>query len=301
MSAPGSKPFPIPVVPFGPGSQAEDDALDYLDMPKGMHTYRAPVLPQPEEIAHLGGAQLALRRVATALQQALQGTQPMPVDLMGLGEAERQLINQVLGEGEVSAKVDGEPGITVQESVFAGVWRVIGTHQGRLTSDRIEVGRIPACLLDAARADAPLPARGQRLALAPDPAAPLPEGVMNAPSVLAEIEDHARGWRVAKPAHVLNFSLLPLSPADVGLIGERLGEGRVVILSRGYGNCRIADTRVPACWRVTYYNSQDAVILDTVEITDVPEAACAAAEDLQDSHERLLEVLEWIEPPTMQP
>ena len=31
----------------------------------------------------------------------------------------------------------------------------------------------------------------------------------------------------------------------------------VLILSRGYGNCRITDCRVPNTWRVVYYNSQD--------------------------------------------
>ena len=30
-----TKPFPIPVVPFGPGSQAEDETLDYITMPSG--------------------------------------------------------------------------------------------------------------------------------------------------------------------------------------------------------------------------------------------------------------------------
>jgi hydrogenase-1 operon protein HyaF len=47
---------------------------------------------------------------------------------------------------------------------------------------------------------------------------------------------------------------------------------------------------------VVYYNSQDAVILNSVEVTDMPEVACAAPEDLQDSAERLVEVLQMGEP-----
>lgn len=47
-------------------------------------------------------------------------------------------------------------------------------------------------------------------------------------------------------------------------------------------------------WWVQYFNSQDALILNTLEIVDVPEVACAAAEDLEDSAEWLTEVLEWI-------
>ena len=37
------------------------------------------------------------------------------------------------------------------------------------------------------------------------------------------------------------------------------------------------------------------VILNTVEVTDLPDVAQAAQEDLDDSHERLREVLEWVE------
>ena len=46
--------------------------------------------------------------------------------------------------------------------------------------------------------------------------------------------------------------------------------------------------------RVVYYNSQDAVILNSVEVIDMPEVACAAPEDLQDSMDRLTEVLQWV-------
>ena len=32
------KDFPIPVVAIGPGSQLEDEVLDYMPMPQGMET-----------------------------------------------------------------------------------------------------------------------------------------------------------------------------------------------------------------------------------------------------------------------
>ena len=94
---------------------------------------------------------------------------------------------------------------------------------------------------------------------------------------------------------MVNLSLLPLSPQDIGFLDHQLGTGRVLMLSRGYGNCRITNCRVPHTWRVVYYNSQDAVILNTVEVVGVPEVACAAPEDLADSLERLREVVQWVE------
>ena len=86
-----------------------------------------------------------------------------------------------------------------------------------------------------------------------------------------------------------------MSNEDIGFMDHHLGTGRVLILSRGYGNCRITNTRVPNTWRVVYYNSQDVVILNTVEVTALPEVAMAAKEDLEDSFERLTEVLAWVE------
>jgi hydrogenase-1 operon protein HyaF len=95
--------------------------------------------------------------------------------------------------------------------------------------------------------------------------------------------------------HVVNLSLLPLTVDDIGYMDLRLGTGRVLILSRGYGNCRITNCCVPHTWRVVYYNSQDTVILNAVEVTDMPDVACAAQEDLLDSLERLQEVIEWVD------
>ena len=68
----------------------------------------------------------------------------------------------------------------------------------------------------------------------------------------------------------------------------------MTILSRGYGNCRITNARALNTWRVVYYNSQDTVILNSVEVCAIPEVACAAREDLEDSAERLAEVLQWV-------
>ena len=71
-----------------------------------------------------------------------------------------------------------------------------------------------------------------------------------------------------------------------------LGQGAVTILSRGYGNCRITATGLAHVWRVQFFNSMDTLILDTFEVTDMPEVALAAPEDLVDSGERITEVLE---------
>lgn len=281
-------PFPIPVVSIGPGSQIEEVELDYMTMPQGMQTYTTPILPELEEMANLKEAHRVLRDILAALEVTAGGGQAEPIDLGVLDANNLRLINQVLGEGEVSARVEGESSIRIQEAIFAGVWRTVISKGGRVVADQIDIGPVPQVLISAAR-------NGARDVLAIEVPSHLPPQVMNAPSIIAELNEQILTWRTGMPAHVVNLTLLPLSPEDVSFLEERLVGGSVLILSRGYGNCRIISTLVPNCWRVTYYNSSDTIILNTVEIINIPEVACAAREDLQDSCMRLTEVLKWVE------
>ena len=281
---------PIPVVALGPGTQTEDESLDYLPMPKDMDTYRAPMLPEPEEIAGRLAARDALCQVLALLDQAADGAAGGQVSLWGLPPEDLLLINQVMGEGEASAIVRDERSpveVRIQESVFAGVWRLMTFKEDALIDDLIEVGPVPVLLRDVAVEDAERvykPWNG-----------PLPPNVQNAPLLVEEIRDQVARWQPGQTSHVVNLTLLPVTPEDIGYLDHQLGTGRVLLLSRGYGNCRISNTRLPHCWRVVYYNSMDKVILNTVEVVDMPEVAMAAPEDLRDSHERLNDVLGYLE------
>ena len=283
--------FPIPVVAatqtLGPGSHQEDETLDYLPMPHDMRTFQTPILPEPEEMRDRTAARSWLGQLLEAARKWRPGKVSFSLDMEPLSEADRQLIDQVLGEGEVSAQVSGEAGteagtLSIQESVFAGVWRIRGRDlDDRVHTDRVEVGDVPAAIRAAAQAGRAAPSQ-----------APTGPGVINAPALLAEIAEHTA--RPAGSHHVINLSLLPFGPEDGAWLDERLGRGRATLLSRGYGNCRITATGIARVWWVQYFNSQDALILNTIEISDVPEVARASAEDLEDSAERLAEVIAWI-------
>ncbi|MEW5965815.1 MAG: hydrogenase expression/formation C-terminal domain-containing protein [Pseudomonadota bacterium] len=289
------KEFPIPLVALGPGTHTEDESLDYLSLPKDMDTYRPPVLPEPEELVGLDQARQALQQVLTLLERGGEGGAPGLVRLGVLAPRDFRIINQVLGEGEASAIVQlgaGNLEVRVQEAVFAGVWRLMTwRHEdGRdsvLVDDAIEVGPVPSLFAATAAEDV--------WKEHPVWQGPLPPNVQNAPLLVEEIRDQAARWRPGQVSHVVNLTLLPVTPEDIGFLDHQLGTGRVLMLSRGYGNCRISNTRLPNCWRVVYYNSMDKVILNTVEVVDMPEVAMAAPEDLRDSHERLREVVAWLE------
>jgi len=51
------KDFPLPVRSVGSGSQpVEDEELQYLEMPRGMNTFRMPVVPERVDAGALGEA-----------------------------------------------------------------------------------------------------------------------------------------------------------------------------------------------------------------------------------------------------
>ena len=153
--------------------------------------------------------------------------------------------------------------------------------------DRLETGEIPAVLAEmmAATTVADLPA--------PD----YPAGTMNAPSLVEEIRQQAAGWRPGLGTHTINLTLLPVSDGDLDTLYGWLGHREVSLLSRGYGNCRITSTRLRNVWWVQYFNSMDTLILNSIEVTAMPEVALAAEEDFADTIERLTEYLDMLAEP----
>ncbi|MBN8631053.1 MAG: hydrogenase expression/formation protein [Rhodobacterales bacterium] len=274
--------FHLPPTGFGPGSQPSSDdgvELEYMPLPSGMRTY-SPRLPEVGERADAGAALALLARVADAADRVALGGAAESYDLTTLDPANLALIAETLGQGEVSLKIRGKPSVAAQESVFAGVWVLTG-----MGINRIEVAPVPT-LAETRAFNPDQPAIGVLAARRP--------GVVNAPAIFAELIDKALSFAREVPPHVVNLTLLPHTEEDLGWLDEALGKGSVTILSRGYGNCRVTATAQAHVWRVQFYNSMDTLILDTFEVTAMPEVAIAAPEDLADSARRIREVLEAI-------
>lgn len=270
-----------PPVGFGPGSQAEegDEGLDYLPMPSGMRVYEPhlPEIPDPDRAAVAGGV---LSQIHRALVSWRLGEE-LRIAVDGLDARTLALVGEALGEGEVAVKVDRAGGrLEIQEAALAGVWRVRAFGDGE-PRESLLVGAFPRVALNRAF-----------IPMSPIEAGASPDGLMNGLPILTELLDRSAGWRRGEAPHAVNFSLLPHTPEDLAFVEGRLGQGATTILSRGYGNCRVTASATPNVWWVRYYNSVDTLILDTVEIVDVPAVVCAAAEDIADSAERLAEILD---------
>ncbi len=242
------------------------------------------------ELANPAGEQLiarceAGRDLLNTLAERLVGHRidgpnvTLPLD--GLPADDRHLIAQVLGQGEVRWVLDGERRVEAQESVMAGVWQLSEPGvAGRPPRQWIEVGAIPDALRRRAAELPSMPA-------IPEP----PAGTMNVMPVLAELSDASHRHRPGNENRVINLTLLPMTPQDLNFLHQVLGDGGIAIESRGYGACRVHATAWANLWSVQYFNAMDTLILDTLEVGDIPAAACAAQEDIEDSATRLREIL----------
>jgi hydrogenase-1 operon protein HyaF len=279
------KAFPIPVRMTGPGSHVEEEELQYLDVPRDIRTFEMPRVPETEDTTSLAVARDTLARLLAMMNEWKPGAANPVLDMRGVPQAAQAITNQMLGDGEVSIQVNGQRRLHVQESVFTGVWHVVELDgAGQLLADWLEAAPLPSAVLAAAR-------DGGRDSLMP---VEIPPGAMNSPALLHELQGQLRTRRPGAAPHVLNLTLFPMTPEDHQVLERALPVGGVANISRGFGNCRITSTAARSVWRVQYFNSMNTLILNTIEVVDVPEVALAAPEDLDDTRARLAELIDWM-------
>lgn len=272
---------------FGKGSQpSEEDGavLEYLALPQAMETFEMPSISVDAPLQALQPAKQLLQRLLAGLEHFAPDQAITPLTLIGLDADNRNFIDELLGEGEVSILYGASEKLRIQESVLAGVWRLQQfDSENQVIADWLEVAVIPEKIQRYSFEEAN--------AFIDTDFKTMPEGVMNAPPLLTELNAKIAEYRQGAEPYVINLSLLPQSEQDLAFLTQRLGGGRVTILSRGYGNCRISSTAARNVWWVQYFNSEDTLILNTLEVTPVPSVACASVEDIEDSRERLQEIL----------
>jgi hydrogenase-1 operon protein HyaF len=262
--------------------------MSYMDMPGDMSTFAAPVIPEPEDVEHLDGARETMEWLRQALAGYKPGMEPQLANLNALSDDCRDLVNQILGEGEVSVTGEGGLRTRTQESVLAGVWRTLfHDADDNVVMDLLEVADVPLVVRRAGEG-------GTAVDTTADGVGP---ELANALPILVELEARREEYADGGEPHSVNLTLLPLSDEELEFLDARLGRGPVDILSRAYGKCQVISTATSNVWWVRYYNSMGTPILTTIEVVDVPNVVAAAPEDISDSEERLRDILEpyWSE------
>ena len=91
-----------------------------------------------------------LHEIRHALQRLASTGEPTTIDLSSIPFApqDRKQLFEILGQGEVEARVDAFGPSTVRETAFPGVWLVqhLNPHREELSA-LIEIARLPALLL----------------------------------------------------------------------------------------------------------------------------------------------------------
>ena len=143
-----------PKVP-GDAPADSDDQLRLIGMPTGL-VRPARQTPANEELT------TASRDVVNAVIADLRrrttepDAPPTRVSLNGLSEFEKATLADILGEGDVWAKVGLDNAYwRVVESVMAGIWRIESSTADGTQGEWIEIGPVPAPILRA-RAIGPL-------------------------------------------------------------------------------------------------------------------------------------------------
>ena len=260
------------------GSPVAEPAAEYLPIPREMNVFSSPALPAELEVK--GRGRYWVNRIASCLEAFSAGKSVEAIDISRLADEESRFLGEILLHGEVSALILGEPEWQIEETAYVGLWRM-RAHDPETNAllDRLVVGEIPDVIQARAASFC------QPITMPHRDAVPI--GIINAPHVLTELVARSKAFNETGVGYVVNLGLLPLTEDEVTWLVRSLGEGPAIILSGGYGICRIRSTRLSATWWVQYYNAADVLILNSLEIATVPSVACACRDDIVESAARI--------------
>jgi len=102
----------------------------------------------------------------------------------------------------------------------------------------------------------------------------------NAPVLLREIAEMVRRLLKDGEMSAIDLQALPLTPADIDWLHERLGEGEIAVTLDADGESTLIETNCPGVWWVTHRNPNGAVVSEFIEVAYVPEIVKAHREDV---------------------
>jgi len=109
----------------------------------------------------------------------------------------------------------------------------------------------------------------------------------NAPPLLRELLEQVRRLLTTGEPSAIDLSALPLTPADLDWLHEKLGAGEISVTLQANGESTLNETGCPGVWWVTHHNEQGAVTSQFIEVTFVPELVKAHPQDVAIGQEQL--------------
>ena len=102
----------------------------------------------------------------------------------------------------------------------------------------------------------------------------------NAPPLLRELAEQVKRLLATGEASAIDLSALPLTPADLDWLREKLGTGEISVTLQANGESTLNETACPGVWWVTHRNEQGAVTSQFIEVAFVPELVKAHPQDV---------------------
>jgi hydrogenase-1 operon protein HyaF len=102
----------------------------------------------------------------------------------------------------------------------------------------------------------------------------------NAPPLLREVAEQVKHLLESGEPSAIDLSALPLTPADLDWLQEKLGSGEIAITLQANGESTLNETACPGVWWVTHRNEQGAVTSQFIEVAFVPELVKAHPQDV---------------------
>ena len=109
----------------------------------------------------------------------------------------------------------------------------------------------------------------------------------NALPLLRELLELVRRLLETGETSAIDLSALPLTPADLDWLHDKLGTGEIAVTLQASGESTLNETACPGVWWVTHHNEQGAVTSQFIEVAFVPELVKAHPQDVALGQEHL--------------
>ena len=131
---------------LGPGTQPDGDSFSMNPLPLTCQVNSDPSMASLENCPHSPAVMALLADVRQQLRRRIPAKQDvLGWDLSALNADDLTFLNTLLGEGEVSVRIQHADGraCEIQESIFCGIWRVRCQNDNGQWEEHLEAGSAP--------------------------------------------------------------------------------------------------------------------------------------------------------------
>lgn len=105
--------------------------------------------------------------------------------------------------------------------------------------------------------------------------------------LLHEIRHALERWLDSGEDYAIDLRGIPMAPGEEAQLIETLGEGEIRADLSLTGKSEVLETRFPAVWLVTHYNTDDRIVGRYIEVCEMPAILKSQTEDVRGGLARL--------------